>query len=460
MVNGIFLGGFQEGQSERREFEQKKRIQDKADKRADEELDLNKKRYGLAAAEQALSERRFWFEQEKEKTDTRLRERGLSAQERAVAISERDQQFKERQEIAKRADEAINGLMLSIKETAGVLKETGASSEKIADVVKPFADKILSLSEKTGLQSDHYLNQIQAILAQPTAAELEAAKGVATAKGQVAHAAALESAGINTQSAQETAGIKGPPKSIDLRTFTFPDGTRKSVRADDAAGINAALDAGGVSTPLSVQASNVGDIASVSAPDKKAIAEASSAVRDIQKNIEELDRTAQAFKKNPEAAGIQGAIIETGLGLVAQLPVIGKQIASKAEGIAGIDRKEITKTRTAARTAIANMISLVSGDTSRFSDQDRKLAESTGRTLTADSDDETVIAALNTVIEIMERSQLFEIDELRAAAKISLRDLATDEGVEKLGELLTNKGMTEDQAINAIIRLKQRNRLR
>lgn len=459
MVNGIFLGGFQEGMSERRQFDHKKSMDERADKRADDELSLSKRRIGLAAAEQALSERRFGFDQEKEKTDTRLRERGLTAQERALSIQERDQQNKERQDLAAKADTAITNLMTTIRETVVAVRETGATAEGAADIVKPLVDKVVSLSEKTGLKSDHYVAQVQSMLSAPTSAELAAAKGVAEATGQVAQATALQAAGVSSPAAQETAGIKGQPKSIDLRTFTMPDGSKISVRSDDGPGIDQALAKGGVSTPLSVQAAESGDLG-VAGPDKKAVSEASAAVRSIQKNIEELERTATAFKKNPEAAGIQGALIESGLGLVAQIPLIGSDMAAGVENAAGIDRTKVAETRTRARTAIAQMISLVSGDESRFSDSDRKLAEATGRTITPEADDKTVIAALNTVVDIMQRQQLFDIDELRVAAKISMKDLTTDEGVNKLGDLLTNKGMTEDQAIDAIVKLKQRNGLR
>lgn len=456
MVNGFFLGGFQEGMSERRQFDHKKKMDESADRRADEELGLSRRRVGLAAAELGLSERRLELEKTKEANDQAYRQGTLSLQDRAIRVQENAENYKREQDLATRADQTIKDIMATIKETVVAARETGHTPEQAAAAVKPLLDKVVSLSDKTGLKSDHYVNQVNSMIAAPTSTELAIAQGAAKGAGALAQAETLVSGGVGRQSALETAGVKGPPKEIDLRTFSMPDGTVKSVRADDAAGIDAALAAGGVSTPMSVRASDVGGLA-VATPDKKAIADASKSIRDTQTNLEELQKTLDDFKKTPEAAGIPGEIIEKVGGIVEQLPW---GIGDEALNAAGVDIKAVTKARTQARAAIGQTLRLVSQDNSRFSDADRKLAEQTLQVLTPTAGDDTVRSAFDTVINIMKRQQLKDIDEIRVAAKISIKDLETDEGVNKLGDLLTNKGMTADQAIEAIYNIKQRHGLR
>lgn len=453
MVNGFFLGGAQTGIAQRRESDRQDRTVALAEKSQADDLRIRERGLGLQAAELGLSERRLNADIENNQSGRAIQEKGLSLQERSLKIQEQAQANKEKQDTATRADGIIANIMSTIKETATALRATGKKPEEVAAVVKPLTDQVVSLSEITGLKSDHYVNQVNTIIAQPTAVETAAAAGAAKATEKVGEVQALQNAGVSEDTARKTAGVKIDDKEIELRTFLLPDGQMVSKKATDATGISEVLARGGFETKLSVQSADVSGLSSSSVPDKKTVAETRKAIRDSQANIEELDKTAKAFEKNPEAAGVVGALIEHIGGLVAQVPFgVGKEVLDRA----GVDMKGVTKARTQARAAIGQVLRMVSQDNSRFSNSDRELAERTIRTLDSSADDQTVQEALSTTQEIMKRQQLKDVDVARVAAKLSISDLETDEGIDKLGDVLTNNGMTPEQAIDAIASLRER----
>lgn len=457
---GLFFGGMQEGIKDRREYE----LNLKKDARADEELTLNKKKVGLAAAELAQRrsefDQRLAFDKTKEANDVSLRGKGLSLQEKSVLLQEQAQKNAQEREFASRADQVITGLMGVAKQTIDAARATGKSSEDALTAVSPLLDKVKGLADKTGLNGDLYLNQARAYASQPTPTEMAAAKGQVVATEKLSETASLVGGGVKPESAALTSGIKVDQKNLDLRTFTFPDGSRSSVRADDAAAINAAVARGGISTPMSVQASKAGDL-SVSGPDDKEIANARKNLRETQSNINELMRTVDQFKKNPAAAGVVGHLVEKMGGLAKQIPIVGPAAVKAAEGITGISTAEVIKTRTDAVAAIGQVIRLISQDNSRFSEGDRKLAERASKALDPNAAWDDVVAAFTELTDVMKRTDRTDsADVLRVGAKIDVKDLHTDAGIQKFTKILLGNGLSEYQAFEAIQNIIDRNKLK
>jgi hypothetical protein len=456
MANGFFLGGAQTGIAQRRESDREDRKTALAEKTAEEELALRKQGLGLQAAELGLSERRLSADIENNKAGRAIQEKSLTLEERGVKIQEQAQAFKETQEVAQRADKIIADIMGTIKETTTSLRATGKTPEEIGKVVQPLAEQVVTLSGKTGLKTDHYRNQINALIAQPTAVETAAVAGVTEGTKKLAEAGTLESGGVSKEAAAKTAGVKIDDKDIDIRTFMNKDGSLVSKKASDSAGIAEVLAGGGIETKLSVQSPNIQGLTGETAFSPKTIEDTRKNVRESQSNIEALDKAAAAFKKNPESAGIQGKLIEHVGGLIAQIPWgVGDAALEKA----GIDKTAVADTRTKARAAIGQVLRLVSQDGSRFSDADRKLAEATLKALDPTADDRTVQQAFKTTLGMIEDQQLKDVDVLRVAGKIAISDLETEEGINKMGEILTSNGMTPEQAVDAISRTRERFKL-
>ncbi|MGH9426738.1 MAG: hypothetical protein ACRD2L_10620, partial [Terriglobia bacterium] len=65
-----------------------------------------------------------------------------------------------------------------------------------------------------------------------------------------------------------------------------------------------------------------------------------------------------------------------------------------------------------------------------------------------------------TSIEILQRKQDNDLDLLRSAADVSIPDLATGPGAQKMVDIMTKNGMTRDQAVIAIARMWAKHGLR
>lgn len=457
---GMFFGGMQEGIKDRRDYE----LKQKKDLRDDAELELNKKRVGLAAAEfeQRKSEfsQRLAFDTSKEANDVRLRGYGLSLQERTVAVQEQAQRNAQQRELQATVDQENQRGMQVVTQTIASARAIGKSPEEALNAVAPILDGIKRRADLVQLNGDLYVNQARALAAAPSPGETAAASGRAEATKKIAETSELVGAGVSQSVAAQTSGMKGvEPKNIEYRTFKMPDGSFKSVRADDKAGGEDLLAKGGISTPVSVQASKIGDL-SVNMPDEKEVSAARKALRQSQSDVSEINRTIEEFKKNPAAAGITGHLIEKIGGLTQQIPLIGPAAVKAAEGVSGVKLEDVTKTRTEAILSIGKAIRLVTQDPSRFSEGDRKLTENAVKALDPSASNDQVVAALNTIQAALKRTSLSDAaDTLRVAAKIEINDLKTDAGINKLGKILMNNGMNADQAIEAIDYLMKRNGL-
>ncbi len=130
MVNGLFLGGMQEGISERRQFDQTKKIQDKADARADAQLRLNQQQQ--AHAEQV--------------------------------------------DLNTRANKTFNDLIGTIEETAKTLRAAGRSQAEIEDAVMPLAERTHQFASKFGQDPDLVASRISSIIGRPAEPQTDLGK--------------------------------------------------------------------------------------------------------------------------------------------------------------------------------------------------------------------------------------------------------------------------------------------
>jgi hypothetical protein len=238
-----------------------------------------------------------------------------------------------------------------------------------------------------------------------------------------------------------------------LKTFMVK-GKPVTVRADDQAAIDKVIADGGVETRISVQASNLDDAGGTTSVDPKTVREARVRVRDTTSTLAKVDDAAKAFKKNPEAGGVSGFLIDKVGGLVEQLPGgIGEELTSAA----GIDTAAVQEARTKARTVLGNLISTITGDTSgRYSDRDVKAAEQAIPATKETSSPKQIQAAYAAIHESLVETRLDAVEDLRSAANISDDDLGTEEGVEKLGSILTKHRMGPEEAAKVIGQVRKR----
>jgi hypothetical protein len=130
MVDGIILGGMQEGMSERRRFEKNKRIHDRADARADAQLKLD-------------------------------------AQKQAHA---------EQVDLNTRANKAFAELMGTIEETAKSLRAAGRTQAEIEVAVMPLAERTHQFAARFGQDPDLVAARIASVIGRPAEPQTDLAK--------------------------------------------------------------------------------------------------------------------------------------------------------------------------------------------------------------------------------------------------------------------------------------------
>lgn len=113
--------------------------------------------------------------------------------------------------------------------------------------------------------------------------------------------------------------------------------------------------------------------------------------------IEQLGNVRRAIAQNPESVGVPGFLIENVGGLLEQLPVVGEQIGQM------INSGDVTEARTGLYMLTGQLAGRITGDPSRYSDQDMKRVMETMKGLNAKSSMQQVMAALG-VIENVIRS--------------------------------------------------------
>lgn len=328
-------------------------------------------------------------------------------------------------------------------------------------------EKLAGLQKMAGMQIDalNALNepaagaQLRKIL-ETTVATPSAAGNVAATEGQsaavksVAQSEALQRGGVSPAASAKAAGIGEPePKTPQPQNFVNPktgERTFVDLTAPGAAEEIADLkNKGFIEFGASVQAATIGGLG-VTGETPKSVGEVRDRLRSTTASMEELKTTLAAFEKTPQAGGILGRMIEKGGGLLQQFDEV---LGTDLSGTVGIDMKAVTEARTQARVTTSQMLTTITKEESRFTDEERKRAEQALQTLELTASPQQIKTALSTAIAIMERSEVRDLDRLRLAAKA---DLSTDEGIDQFGAVLLDNGYTRDQAISAITRLRKR----
>lgn len=178
---------------------------------------------------------------------------------------------------------------------------------------------------------------------------------------------------------------------------------------------------------------------------EKELAEAKENLRGLSADLEEVETTVRKFEETPQAGGLVGTIIEKAGGVLQQLGLGGPLER------AGLDPAEIKAVRSNARFTISRLLrSITQEGTARYTDTERAIAEQALATLDPTASTEQIAAAGQSVLEIMERALIREVDRIRTASKA---DITTEEGQESLVRALRANGFNEDAAVDAVARL-------
>src|SRR3990167_4766521 len=236
--------------------------------------------------------------------------------------------------------------------------------------------------------------------------------------------------------------LAAPDNNVQLATFRFTDGTFKSIMRDDRNAMQAALDAGGVETPRSIQAGTASALETAQTPTPKEVRELSQGINRTIGDLNELGVTADLFAKTPSAGGIVGLAIEKAGGLAQQVTdLIGLEIKVPRS-------KEVTEARTQARFTTSRLLTVITQEESgRFTEAERTLAQDALRTLDPTASSTQIKEALDTSIRIMRRSEVRLVQQLVTAAGI---DLNTDDGLLQARSVLLAQGYTTDGAIRVL----------
>ncbi|MGH9425378.1 MAG: hypothetical protein ACRD2L_03610, partial [Terriglobia bacterium] len=354
MANGFFLGGFAEGAATADKLELEARKTALAEKTAADDIALRKKGQGLEGLALSLRQKELEYQHGQDVIQSAQRDRGLDLQSRGLDIQAKREANEADRERMVRTDKSLEDLMTTASGAIKAARDAWQSPDVIAERVKPLLEDMKIIASKSGRDPKTFEVQIQALISAPTLAERSKAEGAGIADKKKAEAEALIAAGVEPSSAQETAGIK-LGGSLDLRTFKV-NGKMISVRADDKKSIDAIIEAGGVATPVSVQATDISGLDMTMGPDKKAVFAAREKVRESQFNIEELAGAQEAFRANPAAVGVSGFLIENLVSLAKQAPLVGRRIGAIAERSLGYDPKAVTDARTKARLGVGQML--------------------------------------------------------------------------------------------------------
>jgi hypothetical protein len=432
-TSGFFLGGAAEGMKEAAELGLKR------DTLA-QELGLKMRALDIQERGAGLDERRLGQE--------------LDLRTRALNIQEKGQELENKRLTAAKIDAIFKENMESVATMITELKAVNTPIEGIAKQIAPLVPGLVSLAERSsGTPPAHTITRLQALLAAPTLAETSAAKGAGEAGKKTAESKGLAAAGVPEEAAAKAAGIEQP--DVKLRTFRMPDsGEFKSVRANDPAAIKSMLDAGAVETPVTVQATSAGAL--TTGPNPKDVAKVREDIQHQRGSIEDMTKLLAEWEKNPESTGVLGKLIETGGGLIEQIPLgIGKE----ATGMLGIDTAKVQNIRTQMRVAVSSMLQQITQENSRFSDKERAMANETLKGLDAASSPDQVRSAWTTAIGISKTRLMRDVDRLRTAAGVDADALGTPAGIDKMGDILLKNGFQRSQAMEIVRELRRRHGL-
>ena len=429
MVGGFFLGGAAAGS----EAARTRRLQGERQEAATE---LQQR--GLDIRQAELGQNR------------RLREKAFDLQERQFAAAEKRDATSE---LNKQYASTIAGATAIVDAAIEAASATGDTSR--LDAALGAADETIDSAKRIGAALGQDTERAKAVLrarAQAAVTSPEArsaAEGQAAAAKSQAQAAGLEAGGVSPRAAQTAAGIAEP--TIATLTFELPSGEARSVRADDADAIDAMLAQGANVVPRQRTATTIPP--SPTAISQKQIDETRENIRKSSATLEEIENTRRAFAENPEAAGISGLAIDKLGGVIQQIPFVGEPVLEAT----GVDPAAVTKARTQAIQLVGRTLQTITGDESgRYSDAERRIADEALKTLSPTASKQQVQAALETANRVELDRLTREADRLRLGAKIKANELLTVEGLDRMGDVLQQNGLTEQQARDVIKSLAAR----
>lgn len=369
--------------------------------------------------------------------DQSNRNRQLSVQESLAELEKTKLGISIKNTQQEQATEFINelvGIATEIKKnfpgTSGSFAESDAAKS-----VEALIEQAEELAQQTGLPTVDYRTKISSIPTAIDAAQLEAKQSIEEAESKIG------AAGEDPQK-RKALGVEGPAPKI--MNFLFPGEKKpRQVNVSDPEQLAALPPGAAVVTGFGVEAA---DISALTGFTEKDVRNLRGNIEGLQTNIENLEKTRQAFEETPEAGGIVGSIIETGTGILEQIPLIGDEAAGLISDPE--QRAKVKEARTRARLAVANMLETVTGEESgRFTDTERKIAKEILGALDKTASAEQIQTALKTVIGIMKDAQNRELNKLLTA---SGADLTEATGRQEFYDILLKNGFSEDQALDVL----------
>lgn len=299
--------------------------------------------------------------------------------------------------------------------------------------------KVQSAEEKGRQKGAGELAQAKGGGAEAKVAEAEAMIPVTIAEQKALLPGKAALAGAETEARELALARAG---KADTLTFKYPDGRLVEVDARDRPGVNAAIRAGAVKISLAVQALDVSGLGGTAQFTPKEVAKLRGDVRSTQTALSDLSKTMEMFAKTPEAGGIAGVVVEKGLNVLQQIPLIGEAV----KGVTGSLAEEVSEARSQARITVAGMLEVMSGD-KRFSNQDRAEAQAALQALSPTASAESIRGALTTVIDKFRRVEKAQIGDLERAANV---DIGTVPGRATFYKVLRQNGYSDERAKDMI----------
>jgi hypothetical protein len=141
-------------------------------------------------------------------------------------------------------------------------------------------------------------------------------------------------------------------------------------------------------------------------------------------------------------------LIENIGGIMEQLPV-ARELFRGTMQATGVDPKKVKEARTRARQVTARLLSSITGEESgRFTDAERKIAETVQSTLDPTASDEQIEVAMDTVTEITFDAAVRDVNNVALALEADLR---TPDGINKVFSELTRQGLSEATATQLLV---------
>lgn len=377
----------------------------------------------------------------------------------ALELQERQLRRQEDLDLRQRAEKSFQEHSLALKDAldgVAIAKEEGDLdlARQFAQDVEKMKQNLLFLAPTTGRDPD-FVNSLvlraenQALLSKGAAKQ----KATAEAEGKLAGAEAITGEELTAGQKQKLAGVSGPaPKFVNVFLPNEPEGKRvRIVDINDPDAMNEVRRKGGQIFSSAVESASVGGLSSVSQISDKELSDLRDNINTTNNALEKIESARQRLRETPEAAGIQGILIENVGGILEQIPGMRNFLRS-----AGFDTPEVSAARSELRQLTASLLRDIVQD-ERFTKDEREIGNQALKTLTPNSSTEIIDAALGTTEKLFQRNQSSQLQRLMGQANIKPQDLATPDGMNKFADFLVQKqGFTPENAIRSISQLRQR----